>query len=332
LRAPREGGLALRRSVTAGSVALRGRFAPTTSGPAHPGTLVAGLLAWLDARSRDSRFVLRLEDIDPERCTEAHAVEMRAALAWLGLDWDEESRQSEHRSAHESALDRLSSAGLLYPCTCSRSEVARGGTRAADGGWRYTGRCRARALPPGGWRAVDGGLRLRLPEGRIELRDESGLDLSQDPLAEMGDPILRRRDGAIAYHLAVVVDDAAAGITRIVRGRDLATSTATHVAIQRALGLPTPAYRHHFLFLEASGEKLAKLHGAVGFRALASTYSGEAFCGLLAELAGLRPDAAPTTPRALLADFDWARVRVDDVVARWTGRALVALSSSRNSP
>ena len=295
---------------------MRGRFAPTTSGPAHPGTLVAGLLARLDARSRDTRFVLRLEDIDPERCTEAHAVEMRAALAWLGLDWDEESRQSEHRSAHESALDRLSSAGLLYPCTCSRSEVARGGTRAADGGWR----------------AVDGGLRLRLPEGRIELRDESGLDLSQDPLAEMGDPILRRRDGAIAYHLAVVVDDAAAGITRIVRGRDLATSTATHVAIQRALGLPTPAYRHHFLFLEASGEKLAKLHGAVGFRALASTYSGEAFCGLLAELAGLRPDAAPTTPRALLADFDWARVRVDDVVARWTGRALVALSSSRNSP
>jgi glutamyl/glutaminyl-tRNA synthetase len=157
------------------------------------------------------------------------------------------------------------------------------------------------------------------------LQDESSLDLSQDPLAEMGDPVLRRRDGAIAYHLAVVVDDAAAGITRIVRGRDLATSTATHVLLQRALGVPTPTYRHHFLLLEASGEKLAKLHGAVGFRELASAYSGEAFCGLLAELAGLRPDASPTTPRALLADFDWGRVRRDDRVLRWTGRALVAV-------
>ncbi|MGH7290364.1 MAG: glutamate--tRNA ligase family protein, partial [Myxococcota bacterium] len=257
--------------------------------------------------------------------TEAHAAEMRTALAWLGLDWDDELRQSASRPAHESALDRLAAARLLYPCSCSRSDIARGGVRAADGGWRYTGRCRARELPPEGWRAVDGALRLRLPAGRVELRDESGLDLTQDPQAEMGDPIVRRRDGAIAYHLAVVVDDADAGITRIVRGRDLATSTATHVSMQRAVGLLTPAYRHHFLFLEASGEKLAKLHGAVGFRELASVYTGEAFCGLLAQLAGLRSDPTPATPRALLADFDWARVRSDDRVLRWNGRALAAV-------
>jgi len=306
-------------------VTARGRFAPTTSGPAHPGTLVAGLLAWLDARSRGARLLLRLEDIDPERCTEAHAVAMRAALAWLRLDWDEEVLQSASRPAHEAALDRLAAGGLLYPCTCSRSEIARAGTPAADGGWRYTGRCRELELPGGGWRAVEGAVRLRLPAGRVALRDESGLDLSQDPLVEMGDPVLLRRDGAIAYHLAVVVDDAAASITRIVRGRDLASSTATQVALQRALGLPTPAYRHHFLFLEESGEKLAKLHGAVGYRELASVNSGEALCGLLAELAGLRPDASPTTPRALLADFDWARVRRDDRVLRWNGRALVAV-------
>ncbi len=311
-----------RLRLAAQSARAASRFAPTTSGPAHPGTLVAGLLAWLDARSRGARFSLRLEDVDPSRCSPAHAAAMREALAWLGLDWDEESLQTGNRSAHEAALDRLERAGLLYPCACSRSEIARAGVPAADGGWVYAGRCRERQFPPGGWREVEEAVRLRLPAGRVELRDESGLDLSQDPRAEMGDPILLRRDRAIAYHLAVVVDDAAAGITRVVRGRDIAPSTATHVLLQRALGLPTPAYRHHFLLLEETGGKLAKLHGAVGFRELATVYDGPAFCGLLAQLAGLCADAQPTTPHELVADFDWARVRGEDRVVRWTGRAL----------
>jgi glutamyl/glutaminyl-tRNA synthetase len=302
----------------------RSRFAPTTSGPAHPGTLVAGLLAWLDARSRGADFLLRLEDVDPVRCTPASAADMRAALRWLGLDWDGEELQSASRAAHEAALDRLAELGLLYPCTCSRSEISRAGTRAVDGGWRYTGRCRKKPLPANDWRAADAALRMRLPAGRIELRDESGLDLSQDVLAEMGDPVLRRRDGALAYHLAAVVDDGRSGVTRVVRGRDLATSTATHVALQRALGLPTPVYRHHFLFLEESGGKLAKLHGAVGWRELARACSAEALCGRLAQLSGLAEDARETTPRALLACFDWARVRAGDVVLRWNGRELSA--------
>ena len=301
------------------------RFAPTTSGPAHPGTLLAALLAWLDARSRGARLLLRLEDVDPERCTPELAGEMTAALGWLGLDWDEVRVQSADRAAHEAALDRLAAASLLYPCTCSRSQVASAGVRAADGGWRYTERCRAAPLPPGGWRAADAALRFRLPEGAIELADESGLDLSQVPREAMGDPVLRRRDGAIAYHLAVVVDDAAAGITRVVRGRDLATSTATQVALQRALGLPTPAYRHHFLLLEESGGKLAKLHGAVGWRALAAAYSAEELCGKLAFWAGISPDERPVRPRELLRGFDWARVRRDDLALAWNGRALVAI-------
>lgn len=302
----------------------RSRFAPTTSGPAHPGTLVAGLLAWLDARSRAAHVTLRLEDVDPLRCTPESADDMRAALRWLRLDWDAEELQSRNRAAHEAALDRLAELGALYPCTCSRSEIAGAGTRAVDGGWRYTGRCRQKPLPGKGWRAADAALRLRVPDGRIELRDESGLDLSQDVRAEMGDPVLRRRDGALAYHLAAVVDDGRAGVTRIVRGRDLATSTATHVALQRALGLATPVYRHHFLFLEEAGGKLAKLHGAVGWSELAHAYSAEALCGRLAQLAGLAEDLRDTTPRALLAQFDWARVRADDVLLRWNGCELSA--------
>lgn len=292
----------------------RCRFAPTTSGPAHPGTLLAGLLAWLDARSLGAHFTLRLEDVDPERCTPESADDMRAALRWFGLDWDAEELQSHHRPAHEAALDRLAEAGLLYPCTCSRSEIARAGTRAADGGWRYTERCRGQSLPAAGWRKADAALRFRVPDGRVELRDESGLDLSQDVRREMGDPVLRRRDGAIAYHLAAVVDDGRAGITRIVRGRDLATSTATHVLLQRALGLPTPVYRHHFLFLERSGEKLAKLHGAVGWRELAAVASADEVRARIAGFAGLD----------LSRDFDWRAVRSDDLALEWRAQRLSA--------
>ena len=307
----------------------RTRFAPTTSGPAHPGTLLAALLAWLDARSRGAQFTLRLEDVDPIRCTPASARDMTAALRWLGLDWDAQELQSEHRAAHEAALDRLAARGLLYPCSCSRAEIARKGVRAADGGWRYGERCRSRPLPPGGWRHAVASLRVRMPEGRIELRDESGLELSQDVRVEMGDPVVRRRDGAIAYHLAAVVDDGRAGITRVVRGRDLATSTATHVALQRALGLPTPVYRHHFLLLESSdgGRKLSKLHGSVGWSELARAYRPGELCALLARLAGLAPEPTSLEPAALIARFDWARVRTRDLWLHWTGSALATAST-----
>lgn len=303
----------------------RCRYAPTPSGPAHPGTLLAGLLAWLDARSRGASLLLRLEDVDPRRCTLEHADEMRAALRWLGLAWDTELIQSERRLEHEAALDLLEQAGLLYPCSCSRAQARRAGQRAADGGFRYPGTCRARTLPAQGWRGCGEALRLRLPDGRLELDDESGLDLSQNPLAEMGDPIVRRRDGTLAYHLAVVVDDAADGITRVIRGRDLAASTAIHRVLQQALALPTPSYRHHFLLLEEHGGKLAKLHGAVGWRALREHLTPEQTCGMLARTAGLRATDAPITPTSLLEDFAWQRVESRDQVMRWTGSALERL-------
>jgi len=302
----------------------RCRFAPTTSGPAHPGTLLAALLCWLDARSRGARLLLRLEDIDSTRCTPESADDMRSALEWFGLDWDEVSLQSANRSSHEAALDGLAERGLLYPCACSRSEIKRSSERAADGGWRYSGNCRERPLPKGGWRAVQETLRLRLTSQRVEPQDEGGVDLAQDPAAEMGDPVLLGRSGSIAYHLASVVDDGRQQITRVVRGRDLAASTAIHVMLQRLLGFSTPAYRHHFLLLEESGGKLAKLHGAVGWRELREHYAPEALCGLLAAVAGLVETAAPTPPGELLATFDWKRVRGEDLLMRWTGESLVS--------
>jgi glutamyl-tRNA synthetase/glutamyl-Q tRNA(Asp) synthetase len=306
----------------------RCRYAPTPSGPAHPGTLLAGLLCWLDARSRGAELLLRLEDVDTARCTPELADEMQRALDWLGLDWDEVTIQSSRRLAHEAALDALAERGLLYPCGCSRSHVRSAGTRAADGGWRYPGTCRERALPASGWRASGEALRLRLPAGRVDCADEGGMALLDDPAAALGDPVLRRRDGAIAYHLAVVVDDANAAITRVVRGRDLAPLTAIQRVLQRALGLSPPTYRHHLLLLEKAGDKLAKLHGAVAWSQLAERASGAEICGQLACAAGLLDTPRAATPRELLPGFAWSQVRSRDQLARWNGSELVFAQAS----
>jgi glutamyl/glutaminyl-tRNA synthetase len=319
--------------------AQRGRFAPSPTGPAHPGTLLAALLCWLDARSLGAELLLRLEDVDPSRSTPARADALRAAFDWLGLDWDGVELQSERRERHLDALRALAERGRIYACACSRAQIRAAGLPAADGGWRHPAdgdsrhraACRERILTPSELAHCRQSVRLRLDPGPIDPRDEGGLSLAQDPLAEMGDPVLMRSDGAIAYMLACVVDDGAAAITRVVRGRDLATSTATQVALQRVLGLPTPAYRHHFLLLEERGGKLAKLHGAVGWDQLRAAYASRELCGWLALAAGLRPDAEPITPRELLADFDWSRVAARDRALRWDGRRLALLPDQGKS-
>jgi glutamyl/glutaminyl-tRNA synthetase len=293
------------------------RFAPSTTGEAHPGTLLSAVLAWLDARSRGDRVLLRLENLDHTRCRPGWADQMIDDLAWLGLDWDGVVDQRTRTADHDAALDRLAAAGRLYPCLCTRSD-RRGGRRAPDGGWAYPNTCRGRALPPGGWRAATDVLRLRLDDDRVELVDEGGLDLSQTPAAEMGDPIVRRRDGVLAYQLVVVVDDAASGVDRIIRGKDIAPSTATQVMVQRLLGVPTPTYRHHLLLLEPRGDKLAKLHGSVGATALRARYRADELCGIIAFAAGLRDRPEPCTPRDLVADFTWDRVGTEDRIATWT--------------
>jgi glutamyl-Q tRNA(Asp) synthetase len=302
---------------------MTGRFAPSTTGPAHPGTLLAALLCWLDARSRGERVMLRLEDLDPERCTKAFAAAMIDDLAWFGLDWDGIVHQHQCAPAHEAALDALAGQGALYPCPATRGELSRSGRVAPDGAVAYDNRNRAHALPAGGWRACGEPLRARLPDRVFSPLDEGGLALSQDPAAVCGDPVVRRRDGAVAYQLAVVVDDAVAGIDRVVRGRDIAPSTATQAALQQLLGLPGPCYRHHLLLLEERGRKLAKLHGAVGAPILRRRYGAPELCGLLAGWSGIAPDCAPCTPASLVAGFSWANVRSDDQLVRWTGSELI---------
>jgi glutamyl/glutaminyl-tRNA synthetase len=300
-----------------------GRFAPSTTGQAHPGTLLSALLVWLDARARGGRALLRLENLDVTRCKPGWAEAMVADLAWLGLDWDEVVDQAARRADHEAALDALAAAGRLYPCACSRRD-REGGRRAPDGSWAYANTCRGRALPAGGWRAADEPVRAWLADGPIALVDEGGMELSQDPAAEMGDPVVVRRDGVVAYQLAVVVDDHGSGVDRVVRGRDIAPSTATQVALQRLLGWPTPVYRHHLLLVAPHGDKLAKLHGSMPASELRLRYRGDELCGILAAAIGLVDDAAPRTPASLVAGFDWRKVARDDLVARWDGGVVIA--------
>ena len=303
-------------------VPLPVRFAPSTTGPAHPGTLLSALLVWLDGRSRGARVDLRLEDLDPQRSTPALTAAMVADLEWFGLSWDSVVRQSDLAAQHADALDRLAAAGRLYPCDCGRSRLAALGRRAPDGGWAYDNHCRGRALPPGGWRAAVGAVRLRLPDTAVREVDEGGLDLSQRPSQDMGDPVVRRRDGATAYQLATVVYDAAGAYRRLIRGHDLAASAGTQLQIYELIGASAPVLRHHLLLLEPRGDKLAKLHGAVGVPTLRMQMSAAELCGVLAHGVGLTQRPQPCLPADLVGGFDWARVARSDRVAVWDGRRL----------
>lgn len=297
----------------------RSRFAPSTTGRAHAGTLLSALLAWCDARHSGATITLRLEDLDPQRCTAAMAQAMVDDLQWLGLTFDAVVVQSQLHGQHRAALDSLAGQGLLYACHCSRASLRAQGHKAPDGGFRYNNACRDHAVTAQDWAACPLPLRLRLDAhvvrqraGGIDGFGERNLRLALECLEAFGDPVVRRRDNAIAYQLAVVVDDARAGITRVVRGRDIEPSTGLQLAIHSLLGLTPPVYWHHLLLQRCVGGKLAKLHGDAGVDVLQRFYGPQELCGVLAHLAGLTPNPAPCTPASLARVFDWRQTGTAD--------------------
>ena len=294
-----------------------GRVAPATTGPAQPGTLLAGLLAWLDARSQNGKFILRLEDLDPDRAQVEFSEKMIQDLTWFGLDWDELNLQSENTAQHHAALDKLAQSNMLYPCAMSRAEIKKIGVRSPDGGFAYPNINRGTPLPPEGWQQSEQPLRAQLPDKVFEPVELSTGNWAQNPSRALGDPIVKRRDGSIAYNLAVVVDDANSQVSHVVRGSDIASSTATQMALMELLNIPSPIYRHHFLLLEPRGEKLAKLHGSIGAPVLRQHYGPQELCGILAHLAGLQGEPKPCTPRQLLEKFSWNDVSQQDIVLKW---------------
>ena len=245
-------------------MAYVGRFAPSPSGPLHAGSVVAALASWLDARAHGGRWLVRIEDVDGPRTAPGAEHEILRQLHTLGLVPDEPPvRQSARGALYAAALQRLRDAGHAYPCGCTRREIeaelAAMGMPAERGTERvYPGTCRhgLNGKPARAWR-------LRVEAGTvIDWHDRRLGAQQQDVAREVGDFVLQRADDPWAYQLAVVVDDAAQGITHVVRGEDLADNTARQVHLQRLLGLPTPHYLHTPLVRDAQGRKLSKSRGA----------------------------------------------------------------------
>lgn len=248
-----------------------GRFAPSPSGALHVGNLRTALLAWLFARSTGSAFLLRVEDLDPVSSRVEHEHSQLADLAALGIEWDGPVvRQSDRRDAHEEAIATLDAAGLLYPCFCSRREVAEAvqapHEELPDGA--YPGTCRQLTRAERSEREAAGrppSLRLRAGAARVAVHDE----LAGAHTGVVDDVVVRRGDGTPSYNLAVVVDDGAQGVEEVVRGDDLLASTPRQVHLAHLLDVAPPRYAHVPLVLGPDGRRLAKRHGAISLAQLA---------------------------------------------------------------
>ena len=284
-----------------------GRFAPSPTGPLHVGNLRTALLAWLFARSQGARFLVRVEDLDRSRVRPGMEEAQLSDLRSLGLDWDGDvERQSDRMELYEEALARLDADGLLYPCYCTRAEIraaasAPHGIPAAD---RYPGTCRRLTNAQRAEKEASGrppALRVKADGIRVGFEDrlmgwyEEGVD----------DFVVRRNDGAPAYQLAVVVDDAEQGVGEVVRGADLLDSTPRQVLLARLLGLSVPRYVHVPLVLGPDGRRLAKRHGAVTLGELAARGKrvGDVLAWMARTLGMARPGETPTLS-GLLARFD----------------------------
>ncbi|MGZ5582805.1 MAG: tRNA glutamyl-Q(34) synthetase GluQRS [Usitatibacter sp.] len=232
----------------------RGRFAPSPTGALHFGSLVAAVASWLDARAAGGEWLVRIEDVDTARTVPGAADSILRTLEAMGLAWDGEiSWQSRRTDLYEAALERLRAAGIVYGCKCSRKELADSGLQGLEGAI-YPGTCRGLAIG----KQVAAAERIVTRPEMIAFEDRVQGRISQDVAREIGDFVLKRRDGLHAYQLAVVVDDAQQGLTDVVRGADLLWSTPRQITLQRRLGLPTPRYLHVPVVVNARGEKLSK--------------------------------------------------------------------------
>ena len=245
----------------------------------HLGNVFSALLAWLSVRSRNGRMLLRIEDLDPDRCRPDYIETLKRDLDWLGLDWDEEQTpQSMRADAYHAEFERLRALGLVYPCYCSRAELhAASAPHASDGNVIYAGTCRSLTEAERTAKIRKPAWRVIVPDTVITVQDGLQGAYSENLARDCGDFIIRRSDGVYAYQLAVVTDDAAGGVTEVVRGRDLLSSVPRQVWLQKTLGFPTPAYYHVPLLLAPDGRRLSKRGKIAGpRRAAGALHAGAA--------------------------------------------------------
>ncbi|SDT48153.1 glutamyl-tRNA synthetase [Paenibacillaceae bacterium GAS479] len=310
---------------------VTGRFAPTPSGLMHLGNARTALLAWLQIRSKGGSFILRMEDIDGPRSRLEYAEAALRDLRWLGLDWDEGpdiggSRgpytQSERLSFYKEALRKLEEQNLLYPCYCSRAELATVASAPhglSSEGPAYPGTCRELSSEQRQERSAvkEPALRLAVPADRIVRFEDACAGSQTTAPGAGGDFVVRRADGIFSYQLAVTVDDALMGVTDVLRGSDLLDSTPRQLLLFEALGWKPPRYSHVPLLLGPDGKRLAKRHGGISLAAIREAgASPQQAVGLLASWSGLLHRAEPVTPEELLAEFREQDLPRDSIIVR----------------
>lgn len=316
---------------------MKGRFAPSPSGRMHLGNVYAALLSWLSVKKKGGSWVLRIEDLDPQRCKLDYALQLEDDLRWLGLDWDEggtENRgscdpylQSQRSEIYEDFLERLRRTGLTYPCTCTRADImATQAPHESDGRIVYKGTCRPAnipviasndvraSVPDGSPSCLSAATRLYVPDKAITFTDGHYGAQSVNLATHCGDFILRRKDGAWAYQLAVVVDDALMGITEVVRGRDLLLSASQQLYLYDILSLNAPEFIHFPLLCNEAGQRLSKRDKSLDMGELRQTYTPEQIIGRIAYFAGQTDRIEPMNAQELLKLFEWDKVPVQDIV------------------
>lgn len=295
-----------------------GRFAPSPSGRMHLGNVLCALLAYWSARRQNGGFLLRIEDLDEMRCPRSNAELIVDDLHWLGLDWDGEVPYQSERSAIYAGYEQiLRDKGLLYPCFCSRAALhAASAPHLSDGRVLYAGTCRsltpAEVAEKRKTRAP--ATRVRVPEETVRFTDAVWGDCAENLAEECGDFIIRRSDGVFAYQLAVVVDDALTGVTEVVRGADLLSSTPRQIWLHRLFGFAPPRFAHLPLLCDHDGRRLSKRDADLDLGLLRQRFSPEQIVGALACAAGLTDRPEPVAVRELIGSFDWTKVPRRDLL------------------
>lgn len=307
---------------------MKGRFAPSPTGRMHLGNVYSALLSWLSAKSQDGAWLLRIEDIDPQRSHQEYADQLMDDLRWLGLSWDEGPYyQSQRGEIYEEYLSRLHDLGLTYPCYCTRADIlATQAPHESDGRVVYKGTCRPKEKEKGKGESEKSpsplgsnnltrkpATRLIVPDEEIAFTDGHYGTHSINLATHCGDFILRRADGAWAYQLAVVVDDALMGITEVVRGRDLLLSVPQQIYLHRLLGFTPPSFCHLPLLCNLEGQRLCKRDRSLDLGELRKNNTPQEIIGRLAYYAGIIAQPEPVSAQELIADFSWQKVPTEDI-------------------
>jgi len=300
----------------------------------HLGNIYSAMLSWLSVKQKGGEWVLRIEDLDPQRSRMEYALQAEDDLRWLGMLWDRGGTQtagssdpyiqSERSAVYQQYLHQLQEKGLTYPCYCTRADImATQAPHESDGRIVYSGHCRRylRLRPKGYDLRLDDAAANRAPSTRLIVpdRDINFTDGHYGPqtvnlASHCGDFIVRRADGAWAYQLAVVVDDALMGVTEVVRGRDLLLSSAQQIYVYELLGFPAPSFCHLPLLINEAGQRLSKRDKALDLGALRERYTAEEIIGILAYAAGQIDRPEPLSLAELLPHFSWAKVPQEDVI------------------